>query len=685
MPLRITGMNSGLDTETIVKELVKGQSAKVDKLKKEQKKLEWKQEAWKELNTKVKNLFNKTITNLRWSSSYMKKTTTVSNSSAVSVITGENAVNGVQTLEIGQQAKTGYLTGKQLSKDGKYTALTKLSDLDSDSFKNGETGVINIKSGGKTTAIEVSGDTTISDVLTKLKSAGVNASFDEKNQRFFIVAKESGEEADFALTASDGTGQKALEAMGINAALKDDKATLEEYKEYASYYVDGDRDATLANMKSLIQAETDARVAAYKSRNEAIVKSVEDLDKKMDALKAKDGYDASATEDSLQGKIDTLKEEIENETDEDAKKTKQEELTKLESQLADVKQLKSYEEKKTKLQEEKTVNDSYVDTDADGNVTAKDKLKDEITNAFYNKAEYAKSAYDAYLANPDAAGGATRVAGQNAIIYLNDAEFTSKNNVFDVNGLTMTILSDTKEKVTITTQEDTQGVYDMVKNFLKEYNALVNEMDKLYNAEAAKGYEPLTDEEKAELSESDAEKWEQKIKDSLLRRDSSLNSVSNTLVNIMAEGVEVDGKRMFLSNFGISTLSYFEAADNEKHAYHIDGDPDDEATGGNADKLKSMIASDPETVSKFFMGLAEKMNDAWSSMRSTNALKSFNSVYNDKSMKEQYDSYKDKIAKQEELLTQLEDKWYNKFTAMETALAKLQSNQTAVSSLLGGL
>ncbi|HBA69222.1 MAG TPA: hypothetical protein DCZ40_07685, partial [Lachnospiraceae bacterium] len=526
MPLRITGMNSGLDTETIVKELVKGQSAKVDKLKKEQKKLEWKQEAWKELNTKVKNLFNKTITNLRWSSSYMKKTTTVSNSSAVSVITGENAVNGVQTLEIGQQAKTGYLTGKQLSKDGKYTALTKLSDLDSDSFKNGETGVINIKSGGKTTAIEVSGDTTISDVLTKLKSAGVNASFDEKNQRFFIVAKESGEEADFALTASDGTGQKALEAMGINAALKDDKATLEEYKEYASYYVDGDRDATLANMKSLIQAETDARVAAYKSRNEAIVKSVEDLDKKMDDLKAKDGYDASATEDSLQGKIDTLKEEIENETDEDAKKTKQEELTKLESQLADVKQLKSYEEKKTKLQEEKTVNDSYVDTDADGNVTAKDKLKDEITNAFYNKAEYAKSAYDAYLANPDAAGGATRVAGQNAIIYLNDAEFTSKNNVFDVNGLTMTILSDTKEKVTITTQEDTQGVYDMVKNFLKEYNALVNEMDKLYNAEAAKGYEPLTDEEKAELSESDAEKWEQKIKDSLLRRDSSLNSVS---------------------------------------------------------------------------------------------------------------------------------------------------------------
>lgn len=685
MPLRITGMNSGLDTESIVKELVKAESAKVDTLKKEQKKLEWKQEAWKELNTKVKNLFNKTITNLRWASSYMKKTTSVSNSSAVSVITGEGAVNGVQTLKIGQQAKTGYLTGKQLSKKGEYTALSKLSDLDSESFKNGETGVINIKSGGKTTAIEVSGNTTISDVLTKLKSAGVNASFDEKNQRFFIVAKESGEEADFALTASDGTGQKALEAMGINAALKDDEATLKEYQEYAGYYVDGDEDATLANMAKLIQVEMDARVAAYKSSNESIAKSLADLDKKMDDLKAKDDYDPSATETSLQGKIDTLKEEIENESDEDAKKTKQEELAKLESQLADVKQLKSYEEKKAKLQDEKALNDSYVDTDADGNVTAKDKLENEVKDAFYNKAKYAYSAYDAYLKDPDAAGGATRVAGQDAVIYLNDAEFTSKNNVFDVNGLTMTILSETKDPITITTQEDTQGIYDMVKNFLKEYNALVNEMDKLYNAESAKGYEPLTDEEKAELSESDVEKWEKKIKDSLLRRDTSLNSVSNTLTSIMSAGVSVNGSTMYLSHFGINTLSYFESADNEKHAYHIDGDPDDESTGGNTDKLKSMIASDPETVSKFFMGLAENLNNAWTKMRSSNELKSFNSVFNDKSMKIQYDSYADKISKQEERLAAMEEKWYDKFTQMESALAKLQSNQTAVSSLLGGL
>ena len=53
-------------------------------------------------------------------------------------------------------------------------------------------------------------------------------------------------------------------------------------------------------------------------------------------------------------------------------------------------------------------------------------------------------------------------------------------------------------------------------------------------------------------------------------------------------------------------------------------------------------------------------------------------------MKEDYDNYKTKIKKAEEQLTAMEDRWYKKFSAMETALAKMQSNQSAVSALLGG-
>ena len=58
-------------------------------------------------------------------------------------------------------------------------------------------------------------------------------------------------------------------------------------------------------------------------------------------------------------------------------------------------------------------------------------------------------------------------------------------------------------------------------------------MDKLYSADSTKGYEPLTDEEKEAMSEKEIEKWEEKIKDSILRKDSTLNSVASAMKNVM--------------------------------------------------------------------------------------------------------------------------------------------------------
>ena len=51
---------------------------------------------------------------------------------------------------------------------------------------------------------------------------------------------------------------------------------------------------------------------------------------------------------------------------------------------------------------------------------------------------------------------------------------------------------------------------------------------------------------------------------------------------------------------------------------------------------------------------------------------------------EDYDSYSSKIKEAEAKRTDYEDIWYKKFSSMETALAKMQSNSSAVASLLGG-
>ena len=64
--------------------------------------------------------------------------------------------------------------------------------------------------------------------------------------------------------------------------------------------------------------------------------------------------------------------------------------------------------------------------------------------------------------------------------------------------------------------------------------------------------------------------------------------------------------------------------------------------------------------------------------------RTYGSFYDDKKMKSDYADYTTKIAEMEEKVNDYEDKWYKKFSAMETALAKMQSNSSAISGLLGG-
>ncbi len=499
MPIRLSGMNSGLDTDSIVTELVKAKSEKKNKLIKAQTKLEWKQDAWKELNSKVYALYSKTLSNMRLSSDYAKRTTKLSDPTAASIITGSNAVKGTQTLKVEELAATAYLTGaevKMSNSNEKTTSATKLSELNGVTISGSDK--LKVKIGSEEKELTVDQNTTIADVTKWLNEAGLNASFDEKNQRFFVSAKESGSAGDFTIANSSGD---LLKSLGLDTA-----------------------------------------------------------------------------------------------------------------QL----------------------------------------------------------------------GNGAKMPGTDAKIILNGAVFTSSSNTFEINGLTITATAKTANPITITTDDDTQGIYDMVKNFFKEYNAVINEMDSLYNADSSKGYEPLTDDEKDAMSEKEIEKWEEKIKSSILRKDSTLSTVASAMKQIMLQGVEMsDGSRMYLSEFGINTLGYFNAAENERNAYHIDGDTDDSSVSANADKLKTAIANNPEQVTEFFMQLSRNLYEKLGDLMKGTEYSSAFTLYDDKAMKSEYDGYKDKIAKQEKLIAAYEDRYYKQFTRMETAMAKLQSKESALSGLFG--
>lgn len=783
MPIRITGMYSGLDTEAIIDQLASAQSMKKNKLVKAQTKLSWKQDAWKALNTKIYSFYTNVLDNMRYQGSYMKKKTTVSNTNAVSIVTGADAPNSVQSLEISKLARQGYMTSARVSPEGgkEFSKTSTLADM---GF-TGE-GSFRVKVGGKTTDIKLTEDMKISDVLREFESAGLTASFDTKNQRFYLSAKESGLNADFTITSNDAGGKNALAAMGLVSAYNKNSNEYKEYAKWASY-------ATDTAARAAAEADEVAKlIAAKKAGTDSLLQSNEELEKQMEKLREEiidpgytldyvEGADRQTNADTLKAQAEAMYEELYgplvDKIDDDGKPVyqkdangqvikdddgnpipvkerkgglkgivdeKQEALTAAQKKLEDAKKAGvedditaaerdvitasaeltaaqsdfnkknghySYVQGASNIQSALVANDkqiaenrTYYQVDANGdpvldadkNLQATAKATGEITDYFTSKIaaaqQYIQDA-DAFLGQSaadqeaQASQYATKVDGRDAEIYLNDVKYTNSKNVFEINGLTITAQQETApgEKITLTTAEDTDGIYDMIKNFFTEYNKLVNEMSSLYNADSSKGYEPLLSEEKSGLADSEIEEWEKKIKDSLLRRDATLSDVSGAIRDVMLKGATVNGKTMYLSDFGINTLGYFKAADNEKNAYHINGDKDDPNVATEDDTLRQMIAADPDTVMKFFSSLSQNLYDKLTDkMKSVEGTSSAFTVYNDKLMKKEYDDYKDLIKKEETKLNDLMDKWYAKFSAMETAMAKLQSKNNAISGMLGG-
>lgn len=644
MAIRITGMYSGLDTESIINDLVSAQSVKKSSLVKAQTKLSWKQDAWKALNTKIYNFYTNVVDDMRWQASYQKKTTSVSNSSAVTVIASKGAVNGVQDLQIQKLAKQGFLTGANLSElngGKKFTAKSTLGEL-------GVTGAgsFSVEINGKFTDIKVDENTKISDLVNKLGAAGVNASFDEKSQRFFVSSKASGEAANFHLVGNNTAGMDILSKLGM---MTKEDLNSGAYNTWANYKDDAGNYS--ADYYTALSNEVQKRANAFKKENDELTKKNESLQEQIDKLN-EDKNNATLTADDIQ-KIDEKIAELTKSKDDNTAK------------IAD--------------------NEQYFSVDGDGKVTGTAALETKVTADFEQKITDAKDVLS-NLGSYAASAGATKTEGQDAVISLNGAEFTSDTNTFEINGLTLTVLKETEknETITLTTGEDTDGIYDMIKNFLTEYNKLIVEMDSLYNAESSKGYDPLTSEEKQAMADSEIEEWEKKIKDSLLRRDSTLGTVKDAMKSIMLKGATVNGKQMYLSDFGINTLGYFNAADNEKGVYHINGDKDDPHVKNEDDQLRAMIASDPDAVVSFFSQLANNVHDDLMNKMSATKLSSAFTVYNDKEMKDDYDAYTSRIAKEEKRLNDLMDKWYSKFSKMETALAKLESKNNAVAGMFGG-
>ena len=713
MGIRMSGLSSGMDTEAIVKELMSAQSMKKNKVVKAKTKLEWTQTKWSELNTKLTGLYNNFVSKMQLSTAYKTKKTTVSDATKASVAVKTSAANGNYSMEIKNVATSQYLTGAKINA----SASDKLTDIDS-SLLNKE---ISITVGAKTTKFAVTADTTLKDFTSALQSAGLNASFDDAQKRLFISSKESGLENAFSITTSGITdaevnGRKALrDAAGYSSMTSSNKKLFDSAMEKLQTSGVGTDDYnsalnTIAKL-SYETKKTSAENAAttyvkakiysekYSEYEEKAKEKLKDTyfeeDGSLKPGKTQEAYDAAVAK---QADADTTSYVGTQLKESDVKLQINEAAFsgKTEADMADFSEeavKKYYGETVTAFtgmdgvdeESEKNRLTSYVQdyvsisdrnevlagsalsglgmadiaVDADGNVTVNGGANDS--------------------SNSTIPKGMALIEASDSKIILNGAELTSSSAVVSANGLdiTLTGLTKTDEPITFSVTNDTESVYNSIKSFLKEYNSVMKEMNTLYNADSAKGYEPLTSEEKKAMSDDDVKLWEDKIKNSLLRSDSTLSSIMSSMRSAMMSTVEYDGKTYALSSFGIMTSTDY----TEGGLLHIYGDADDSVYSAKDDKLKKALDEDPDAVIATLTGVFGKLRETMSQKMSATKYSSSLTFYNDIKMKSDVKSYEDEIEDWEDRLAEMEDSYYRKFTAMETALAKLQSQQSSMSSL----
>ena len=699
MPIRLSGMVSGMDTESLVTALVSGYQLKKDNLVKAQTKLSWKQEKWKTMNTSIYSFYSGKLSAARFSKAYSLKKSTVSNSSVATVTASSSAVAGDQTLKVKELASSGYLTGGEVTNKSDSTSkITGSSKLSAITNKTSGQGSVTLSVDGKSTNIELTDDMTVNQFLVKLKDAGVQASFDEANQRFFISSKTSGKDGDFSLVANDTAGRDSLYELGLYT---DDKTSTAEYTKWAGYYNDTDGTYTSA-LDDIINSAYESNKISFDTVAKEKLAAYSKASATVDSFNTKYMSDTGVTaEDNAKAQLAALiskgKGGDDNSDFDESKLTDKEkenyktlklDIDNYNTAKQSMEDLKDYVN--IEVKDGKTTVSALKETDSAAgvaNIAAKTaerntKIKADLTTQYQNKA---KSSYDMINAAHEFSKGASRKVGQDSEIELNGATFTSNSNNYSINGITIQVTAKTKddEQVTITTDTDVDAIYKSIKDMFTDYNKLIKSMDEAYNADSSKGYEPLTDDEKSAMTDDEVEKWETKIKDSLLRKDDTLSSIINTMKNDMASSITINGKSYALSSFGIATQGYFASGENEKGVYHIDGDSDDSVTSGNDDKLRAAIAGDPETVVSFFSQLFSKVYTDLGNKMATSSVSSAYTVYNDKQMNKQYSEYTTKISAAESKITTWEDYYYSKFSAMESALSKLNSQTSSMSGLFG--
>ena len=301
--------------------------------------------------------------------------------------------------------------------------------------------------------------------------------------------------------------------------------------------------------------------------------------------------------------------------------------------------------------------------------------------------------------------------GQDAIFSMkvNGQELdgiSRSSNTFDVDGMSVSLkgtfgayntnndkLVDAKaaeaDAVSFTSSSDADKIVDAIKSMVEDYNAMVTEIKNAYSTmpqQKSNGnyYEPLTEEDKADMSESSIKAYEEKAKQGLLFADRDLSALYTQLTSAISMSGK-DGADLkaigITSNYsnGLTTLSLNEG----KLRAALETDPDkvrdvfskSVASGSSSNGLMQALKSPLDMYSKTQGTKGILVQKAGSTLAPSTLYKN--------TLQNKLDDIDTQIEKWQDKMADQVDRYTSKFTALEKLIAQMNSQSSALAGFLG--
>lgn len=262
--------------------------------------------------------------------------------------------------------------------------------------------------------------------------------------------------------------------------------------------------------------------------------------------------------------------------------------------------------------------------------------------------------------------------GTNAKVKIDGRAYDNlQENNLQVNGVTYTFKKPTPTgtAATVNVTQDQEKLVENVKKFVEEYNALLDELVKLYGEKRNKDYGVLTKSQEEGMSKEQVEKWNAKAKEGLLHRDDYVRSLISDLRDAVINRVQsVPGRYSTMSSIGIT-------AKNQTGHLQLDEKKLKAAIAAEPDAVNRLISHDDENNDYGNSGVASRIyNKLTARLKSLEAHSGVSANKSDMSeLGQLIQNYEKQMSDFKKLMSSFESKLYKKYNAMEVAISRLST------------